>query len=75
MNLLQSSFAKTETKLQNLNPKLIIPLGVVAGFLLGIIARLWMRWISTDPEFTWSGSIYIVWTNPYALRRTRWSVQ
>ena len=60
MNILQSSFANTETKLQNLNPRLIIPLGVVAGFLLGIIARLWMRWISTDPEFTWSGSIYIV---------------
>lgn len=30
------------------------------GLTLGIIARLWMRWISTDPEFSWSGSIYIV---------------
>ena len=25
-----------------------------------MIARLWMRWISTDPEFTWPGTIAIV---------------
>lgn len=38
----------------------IIPLGALAGLALGIIARLWMRWISTDPEFSWSGTIFIV---------------
>lgn len=31
-----------------------------SGFILGITARAWMRWISTDPEFTWSGTIFIV---------------
>lgn len=39
---------------------LIIPFGFVAALLGGIIARLWMRWISTDPEFTWSGTLGIV---------------
>lgn len=26
----------------------------------GVAARLWMRFISTDPEFSWSGTLYIV---------------
>ncbi len=39
---------------------LIIPLGALGGLTLGVIARAWMRWITTDPEFTWSGSIFIV---------------
>ena len=25
-----------------------------------MIARIWMRFISTDPEFTWSGTLFIV---------------
>ncbi len=38
---------------------------VIAGYFLtglaiGVIARFWMRWISTDPEFSWSGTIFIV---------------
>jgi len=35
-------------------------IGVLSGFILGVVARLWMRWISTEPEFSWSGSIFIV---------------
>jgi hypothetical protein len=34
--------------------------GAGLGFLWGVAARLWMRFISTDPEFTWSGTAYIV---------------
>lgn len=34
--------------------------GVVSGAVLGLIARLWMRWISTNPEFSWSGTIFII---------------
>ena len=34
--------------------------GLVAGLAWGINARLWMRFISTDPEFTWSGTLFIV---------------
>jgi hypothetical protein len=34
--------------------------GAGLGLVWGIAARLWMRFISTDPEFTWSGTIYIV---------------
>lgn len=40
--------------------KIIIPFGIAAGLALGIVARLWMRWISADPEFTWAGTISIV---------------
>jgi hypothetical protein len=34
-------------------------LSIVGGFLVGglvwgVVARLWMRLITTDPEFTWS---------------------
>ena len=34
--------------------------GIVGGFALGIVARLWMRFIATDPEFTWGGTIGII---------------
>ena len=34
--------------------------GALGGAVLGVVARLWMRWISTDPEFTWGGTIGIV---------------
>ena len=43
-----------------IKPYLIIPCGFLGGLMLGVIARLWMRWISTDPEFTWEGTIAIV---------------
>jgi hypothetical protein len=34
--------------------------GLVGGLAWGTIARLWMRFISTNPEFTWSGTLFIV---------------
>jgi hypothetical protein len=34
--------------------------GLVGGLAWGIQARVWMRFISTDPEFTWSGTLFIV---------------
>jgi len=43
-----------------IKPYLIIPFGFLGGLLLSVIARLWMRWISTDPEFSWGGTIAIV---------------
>lgn len=43
-----------------IKPYLIIPFGFLGGFLLSVIARLWMRWISTDPEFSWGGTIGII---------------
>ncbi len=60
MNYLRSRLVATETWLRNLNPSLIIPLGFIGGLTLGVIARLWMRWISTNPEFSWGGTIGIV---------------
>jgi hypothetical protein len=38
----------------------ILAVGAVGGFTLGVIARAWMRLISEDPEFTWSGTTFIV---------------
>lgn len=37
-----------------------VVVGTLAGTALGAIARLWMRLISDVPEFTWSGTIFIV---------------
>ena len=34
--------------------------GTMAGLSLGVLARLWMRLIATEPEFSWSGTIFIV---------------
>lgn len=34
--------------------------GLLGGTLLGIAARAWMRLIATEPDFTWSGTTFIV---------------
>jgi len=34
--------------------------GLLGGLAWGIYARVWMRSISTDPEFTWAGTLFIV---------------
>lgn len=34
--------------------------GMAVGVTLGITYRAWMRLISTEPEFTWSGTLFIV---------------
>ena len=41
-------------------PHFIIPAGFVGGLLGGAIARAWMRWISTEREFTWPGTLGVV---------------
>lgn len=45
---------------ERIQTSLVIPFGVLGGLLLGVIARAWMRWISTDPEFTMGGTIGII---------------
>lgn len=34
--------------------------GAALGLGWGILARIWMRLISTEPEFTWSGTLAII---------------
>ena len=62
MNQVSAEYSSTNVFrwLERRKPAMIIPLGALGGLILGVIARAWMRWISTDPEFTWSGSIFIV---------------
>ncbi|MBA3286766.1 MAG: hypothetical protein H0U21_01900 [Acidimicrobiia bacterium] len=33
---------------------------MAVGFLVGVAARVWMRLVSSDPEFSWAGTIGIV---------------
>ncbi|NNF53939.1 MAG: hypothetical protein HKN03_05790 [Acidimicrobiales bacterium] len=39
---------------------LLVGGGLIAGAAWGINARLWMRYITTDPEFSWGGTLFIV---------------
>lgn len=48
-----------ETEIRVGNGRLIVT-SLFGGFVLGVIARAWMRWISTNPEFSWSGTFFIV---------------
>ena len=34
--------------------------GLVGGCALGVFARVWMRLIADDPDFTWNGTLFIV---------------
>jgi hypothetical protein len=38
----------------------VLAVGVFGGFVLGAVARGWMRLISDKPEFTWAGTAFIV---------------
>lgn len=40
-------------------PRLAV-LGAGAGAVWGVLARVWMRLISDDPEFTWPGTLAII---------------
>ena len=37
-----------------------LAIGGLGGLVLGVLARLWMRFISDKPEFSWSGTLFIV---------------
>jgi hypothetical protein len=39
---------------------IVLLTGLAGGLAWGIVARVWMRFISDDPEFTWSGTLFIV---------------
>lgn len=41
-------------------PILMLAVGLFGGLILGVVARAWMRLISDDPQFTWSGTVFIV---------------
>lgn len=32
----------------------------MGGLVWGVVARVWMRFIASSPEFTWSGTLFIV---------------
>lgn len=38
----------------------VVPLFLLLGLLVGVLARGWMRLISTEPEFTWAGTLGII---------------
>lgn len=42
------------------SPWWLLLAGPAAGAALGIVARGWMRLITDEPEFSWSGTIFIV---------------
>lgn len=38
----------------------LLAVGLLGGTCLGIVARVWMRFVSDDPEFSWPGTLGIV---------------
>lgn len=45
---------------RRMHPLLVLGGGLFAGAAWGAFARLWMRFIADDPEFTWAGTLGIV---------------
>jgi len=37
-----------------------LSIGLFGGAALGVTARAWMRFIADHPEFTWTGTMFIV---------------
>lgn len=58
-----TDLARTPALIRAAEPAPVLPtlgIGVVGGCALGVVARAWMRLIAEEPEFTWSGTIFIV---------------
>ena len=50
-----------QTPQQRLLPLQGLLAGLLAGAVVGVLARTWMRLITTDaPEFSWSGTLFVV---------------
>lgn len=39
---------------------IVVLLAGLAGLAWGVVARLWMRFVSTDHEFSWGGTLFII---------------
>lgn len=50
----------TPTVLASRRGRAIVPIFLLLGLLLGVVARGWMRFITTDPEFSWTGTLIII---------------
>lgn len=59
---MQETIATRFIPIWKLHGYLFIPIAILSGFSLGVIARLWMRWITTTPEFTWGGTLGIIFS-------------
>ncbi len=57
---MQRFITKSGKSFTQLPGPVFIAASFVGGILLGIVARFWMRWIATYSEFTWSGTLGIV---------------
>lgn len=53
---------KNQNRFKQLSGPVFILSSAIGGVLLGVTARLWMRWISTDPEFSWGGTLGIIFS-------------
>lgn len=38
----------------------LLAVGLVGGVVWGVLARAWMRYVSDDPQFTWTGTLIIL---------------
>lgn len=57
---MRSSIDQTQTGGSGWMRRHPIVSGALVGLAWGLSMRLWMRFISTDPEFSWSGTGYIL---------------
>ena len=55
-----SSLGPGVTRLPRSSVWRLVGLGAVFGFTWGAVLRGWMRFITTNPEFSWSGTLMIV---------------
>lgn len=54
--------AKSPRRARGVHALQTLGVGLLAGFVWGVVARGFMRLLAEDPEFTWSGTLYIVGT-------------
>lgn len=55
-----STCAEVQTVETRWRDAVMVVVGTLAAFALGVLARVWMRLISDVPEFSWAGTLGIV---------------
>lgn len=60
MSLVRSLNMVVVTALNRIPSSIVLLASFLIGAAWGIVARFWMRFITSDPEFTWGGTLAIV---------------
>lgn len=60
LELFRSAHGRVVAELDRSRSGRVLSVSFAAGAAWGVVARVWMRYVTTNPEFSWPGTLFIV---------------